>query len=113
MRSQTKAANNLAKTPSAINHLLNPNHPNKPTQTTMRLLELIVARERPQRFNAGSRTSKKTAKSNFAKREEFDARERKLIQRLRKLPAEDQKKVCPVIHSILLLLRGKRLSRKN
>jgi hypothetical protein len=43
--SPTEAAKRLGKTPAAINHLLNPNHSNKPTRTTLLLLRLLVAAE--------------------------------------------------------------------
>ncbi len=48
--SQTETARRLAKTPSAINHLVNPDHSNKPTQTTLRLLKLIIAQRAAQAF---------------------------------------------------------------
>jgi hypothetical protein len=44
---EAEAARKLGKAPSSINHLMNPNHPNKPTEATIRLLKLIVDRERP------------------------------------------------------------------
>ena len=51
--SQTETARHLAKSPSAINHLLNPDHPNRPSESTLRLLKMIIASERPDFLNTG------------------------------------------------------------
>ncbi len=97
--SQTEAARRLAKTPSAINHLVNPDHPNKPTQTTLRLLKLIIARERPDLFNARTFELKEAARNaNFAP---LSAKERDLIRRLRDLPRNEQERVYAVLRTLL------------
>jgi plasmid maintenance system antidote protein VapI len=97
--SQTEAAKRLAKTPSAINHLVNPDHPNKPTQTTLRLLKLTIARERPELFNARTFELKEAAsKPGHA---QLSAKERELFRRLRALPRDEQEKVYAVIRTML------------
>jgi transcriptional regulator with XRE-family HTH domain len=96
--SQTEAAKALGKTPGAINHLLNPDHPNKPTQTTLRLLKLMIARERPELFNARTLELKK---ANNAEAPQLIARERDLIRRLRELPRDEQEKVYAVVNAML------------
>jgi plasmid maintenance system antidote protein VapI len=97
--SQTEAARRLCKTPSAINHLVNPDHPNKPTQTTLRLLKLIIARERPDLFTARTFELKEAARN--ADPAPLSARERDLIRRLRVLPRDEQEKVYAVIRTLL------------
>jgi len=97
--SQTEAAKRLAKTPSAINHLVNPDHPNKPTQTTLRLLKLTIARERPELFNARTFELKESAgKPDHA---QLSAKERELFRRLRALPRDEQERVYAVIRTML------------
>jgi len=97
--SQTEAARELGNTPSAINHLVNPDHPNKPTQTTLRLLKLIIARERPGLFTARTFELKEAARN--ADVAPFSAKERDLIRRLRELPRVEQEKVYAVIRTML------------
>ena len=60
--SQSEAARRLRKTPSAINHLVNPDHPNTPTQTTLQLLKLIIASERPDLFEEAFASEEKPAR---------------------------------------------------
>jgi transcriptional regulator with XRE-family HTH domain len=76
---QTEAGRKLGKTPSAINHLLNPMHPNKPTLTTMLLLKMYV--------------------------NERNAVESDLIQQLKDLPSEQKENVNAVIRAALALTR--------
>lgn len=97
--SQTEAARVLGKTPGAVNHLVNPDHPNKPTQTTLRLLKLIIARERPELFNA--RTFELKGAARNADLAALSAKERDLIRRLRALPRDEQDKVYAVIRTML------------
>lgn len=97
--SQTEAAAKLGKTPSAINHLLNADHPNKPTKTTLRLLKLLIARERPDLFN--TRTFELKAMGRNAELAHLTAKERLLIGRLRELPRDEQEKIYAVIDTML------------
>jgi hypothetical protein len=97
--SQTEAAKRLAKTPSAINHLVNPDHPNKPTQTTLRLLKLIIARERPDLFNTRTFQLKEASPADDLGR--LAPRERDLIRRLRDVPRAEQEKIFAVIRTML------------
>jgi hypothetical protein len=111
--SQTEAAKRLGKTPGAINHLINPGHPNKPTQTTMRLLKMLVARERKGVLKAAKVTSKGNAESATAGDAQFSVKERDLIQRLRKLSGKDQEKVYAIIRAVLLLVWGRKTRKKK
>jgi hypothetical protein len=97
--SQTDAARVLGKTPGAISHLVNPDHPNKPTQTTLRLLKLIIARERPDLFTARTFQLKESARN--ADHIHLTAKERDLIRRLRELANAEQEKIFAVIRTML------------
>jgi plasmid maintenance system antidote protein VapI len=97
--SQTEAARQLSKTPSAINHLVNPDHPNKPTQTTLRLLKLIIARERPGLFTSNTFELKEAPRN--ADHTRLTQKERDLIGRLRELSRDEQDKVYAVIRTML------------
>jgi transcriptional regulator with XRE-family HTH domain len=96
--SQTEAAKRLGKTPSAINHLVNPDHSNKPTETTIRLLKLIIARERPELFNARTFELKESAKMEYS---QLNPKERDLIRGLRSLSPQEQEKIYAVIATLL------------
>jgi transcriptional regulator with XRE-family HTH domain len=96
---QTETAKKLYKTPSAINHLVNPDHPNKPTETTLRLLKLLMAGERPELFTA--RTFELKEPGRKADPAPLNAKERELIRRLRELPRDEQEKVYAVIRTML------------
>jgi plasmid maintenance system antidote protein VapI len=95
--SQTEAARRLRKTPSAINHLVNPDHPNKPSPTTMQLLKVIIAGERPDLINPQT-FELKEAPSGATR---LSPRETKLIEALQKLPAAEQEKVYAIIEAVL------------
>lgn len=99
--SQTEAARRLHKTPSAFNHLVNPNHPNKPAQLTLLLLRLIIARERSDLVNAQTCELKETrtkAKPNITR---LSPRERKIMESMRQLLPGEQQKVYAVIEALL------------
>lgn len=105
--SQSEAARRLHKTPSAINHLLNPDHPNKPTETTMELLKLIIARERPELVNAQTCELKEPwtgAKPNITR---LSPKEQKMIEGMRQLPLGEQQKVYAVMEALLRAVGGK------
>lgn len=99
--SQTEAARRLRKTPSAINHLVNPDHPNKPGQTTLLLLKLIIARERPDLVNAQSSELKDAPTGTKPNATRLSPRERQIIESLQQLPAAEQQKVYAVIEALL------------
>jgi transcriptional regulator with XRE-family HTH domain len=96
--SQTEAADKLGKTPGAINHLLNPDHPNKPPETTLRLMKLLIARERGGHFDERNSGSKGAANRETSP---LTARERGLIDCLRALPREEQERIYAVIDTML------------
>src|SRR5580658_10408408 len=95
--SQTEAAKQLRKTPSAINHLVNPDHPNKPTETMMQLLKIIIASERPDLINAKTFELKEEPPGKKPEAASLRPRERELIEKLRQLPPDVQEQIYPVI----------------
>jgi plasmid maintenance system antidote protein VapI len=104
--SQTEAARRLHKTPSAINHLLNPNHPNKPTQTMMQLLKLIITSERPDLVNPQTYELKETHYGAKPEAAALSPQERALIEKLRQFRPDDQEKVYAVIDVLLKTTGG-------
>jgi hypothetical protein len=98
--SQTETARKLAKSPSAINHLLNPDHPNRPTETTLRLLKLIIAQERPGFFEAGALELKDT-NSSAPQPPKVTDKESEMIQRMRSLPPDEQERIYAVVETML------------
>jgi transcriptional regulator with XRE-family HTH domain len=99
--SQTEAARRLHKSPSAINHLVNPAHPNKPTRTMMQLLHIIMASERPDLPNPQASGPKGAAKGGKPDVFRLSPRERGLIERLRRVPRTDKDKVYAIIEALL------------
>ncbi|MGA2748845.1 MAG: hypothetical protein ABSG59_08725 [Verrucomicrobiota bacterium] len=98
--SQSEAARRLHKTPSAINHLVNPTHPNKPTQTTLQLLKLIIASERPDLFEAAFEL-KENPIGGGLEQIRLSAKERELVERMRRLTAGERAKVYAVLNALL------------
>lgn len=99
--SQTEAARRLHKSPSAINHLVNPAHPNKPTRTMMQLLKVIMASERPDLIKPGTLDLKGAAPGAKPKIFRLSPRERALILDVKKLPAAEKEKVYAIIDALL------------
>ena len=99
--SQTEAARRLRKTPSAINHLVNPDHPNKPTQTMMQLLKLIIASERPDLINAQTFELKEAPADAKPETASLSPRERDLLEKLRQLLPSEQEQVYAIIMALL------------
>ena len=105
--SQTEAARRLRKTPSAINHLVNAEHSNKPSETTMQLLKLIIASERPDLINPQTYELKEARPGSKLDAARLSPRERKLIEGLQKLPPAYQQKVYAVIDALLGVMNRK------
>ena len=103
--SQTEAARWLHKTPSAINHLVNPGHPNKPTQTTLLLLKLIIARERPDFIKAQTCELKEAPTGAKPDATRLNSRELGLIQSMRQLPPGEREKAYAVMRALLRAIR--------
>ncbi len=103
---QTEAARRLRKTPSAINHLLNPNHPNKPTQTMMQLLKLIIASERPDLFNTQTYELREEPARPKTEAASLSLRERDLIEKLRQFPQDDQDRLYAIIMTLVKNMGG-------
>ncbi|HEX4122332.1 MAG TPA: helix-turn-helix transcriptional regulator [Verrucomicrobiae bacterium] len=98
--SQTQTAMKLGKSPSAINHLLNPDHPNRPTESTLRLLKLVIEHERPDFFKKGALDVRESSASEAAA-SRLTAKESRLIQRLRSVRPEEQGKIYAVVATML------------
>jgi hypothetical protein len=81
--------------------LVNPGHSNKPTQTMMQLFKLIIASERPDLINAQTYELRDATTSNKPEALRLSPRERDLIQSLKQLPPEDQRRVYSVIEALL------------
>ena len=105
--SQTEAARRLRITPSAINHLVNPDHPNKPTQTMMQLLKLIIASERPDLINAQTFELREAPPGAELAATHLSPKERELIEGLKRLPSPEQKKIYAIIEAFLRATGGK------
>jgi plasmid maintenance system antidote protein VapI len=111
--SQTEAARRLRITPSAINHLVNPDHPNKPTQTMMQLLKLIIASERPDLINAQTFELREAAPGAKWDAMHLTPRERELIEGLKQLPPAEQEKIYAVIEALLRATGRKGVKRRK
>jgi transcriptional regulator with XRE-family HTH domain len=98
--SQTETARRLHKTPSAINHLVNPEHPNQPTQTMMQLLKLIIASERPDLINPRTNELRDAPVTKMGQTY-LNPKERGLIEAMRLLSFEDQEKLYAIIEAFL------------
>src|SRR3984885_13909486 len=99
--SQTEAARRLRNTPSAINHLVNADHPNQPTQTMMQLLKLIIASERPDLINTQTYEFKEAPTGGKVAYGFLTPKERELIEGLKQLSPADQEKVYGIIEVLL------------
>jgi transcriptional regulator with XRE-family HTH domain len=104
--SQTEAARRLRKTPSAINHLVNPDHPNKPTQTMMQLLKLIIASERPDHINTQTYELRETPYGVKPEASILGMQEGELIEKLRQFPPEDRERLYSIIIAMLKSMGG-------
>jgi plasmid maintenance system antidote protein VapI len=92
---QAEAARQLAMTSGAVNQLVNPNSPVRPSQTTLRLFKLIVASQRPEAINA------KTLELKADPEAALSLPERKLIEALRKIPAAEVPRAYAVVHGVI------------
>jgi len=99
--SKSETARRLCKSPSAINHLLNPDHPNKPTGTMMELLKIIIAQERPGIIDGQTIELKDAGIGAKFDAAQFSLREREIIEGLKKLSVKDQEVVYSVVKALL------------
>ena|SRR5665213_1462834 len=99
--SQTEAARRLHITPSAINHLVNPDHPNKPTKSLMQLFKFIIVRERPDLINAHTFEFKEGPTATVPVTLHLDSKEWYMIENMRQLPPTEREKVYSVIRGLL------------
>jgi plasmid maintenance system antidote protein VapI len=92
---QAETARQLCMTSGAVNQLVNPNLPVRPSTTTLRLFKLLVASQRPEAMNAKTLELKANATNSFS------AAERKLIEALRKLPPSELPRAYGVVHHVI------------
>jgi hypothetical protein len=99
--SQTEAARRLYITPSAINHLVNPDHPNRPTKTIMQLFKHIIASKRPDLINAHTFEFKKAPAATVPGTLRLSSKECDMINSMRQLPLGERAEVYVVISALL------------
>jgi hypothetical protein len=92
---QAETARQLCMTSGAVNQIVNPNLPVRPSQTTLRLFKLIVAAQRPEAINTKTLELKEDPGSNLSNPEQ------KLIDALRKVPKADLLRAYAVIHGVI------------
>jgi hypothetical protein len=86
---------------SAINHLVNPVHPNKPTWTMMKLLNRIMAQERPDLVKPQDCEKKEALTAVKPGPTHFSPVEKKIIEGVRELPAAEQEMVLSVVNTLV------------
>jgi hypothetical protein len=89
---QTETARHLHMTPSAVNHIINPNHPTRPSLTTIQLFKLLLARDKPDSINV---------RTMQIKEEAIGAEERNIIEELRQLPRNERERVLAVMRTMI------------
>ena len=82
-------------TSGAVNQIVNPNSPVRPSPTTLRLFKLIVAAQRPEAINPRTLELKKSAEPALSEPE------RRLLESLRGIPAADLPLLYAVIRSVI------------
>jgi hypothetical protein len=82
-------------TSGAVNQLVNPNSPVRPSQTTLRLFKLIVAAQRPEAINA------KTLELKADPGSALSLPERKLIDAIRRIPPGELPRAYAVVHGVI------------
>jgi len=92
---QAEAARQLAMTSGAVNQIVNPNSPVRPSGTTLRLFKLMVASARPEAINSRTLELKETAPPPPTEGE------RKLVQALRAMNPADLPMVYAIFHAIV------------
>ena len=93
---QAEAARQLAMTSGAVNQLVNPNSPVRPSQTTLRLFKLIVAAQRPEAINA------KTLELKADPGSALSLPERKLVDAMRRIPTAELPRAYAVVHGVIM-----------
>ncbi len=113
---QAETARQLCMTSGAVNQIVNPNSPVRPSTTTLRLFKLIVAAQRPEAINPRTLELKPGAEPAL------NEPERRLVESLRAIPMGDLPLLYSVIRSVIAsfsnrsdaaaALRKSRISRK-
>lgn len=93
---QAEAARQLCMTSSAVNQIVNPSSPVRPSPVTMRLLKLIVTSHLPEAMSAAP-----MALREDAAKDPVTAPEHKLLSDLRALPEEERDRVYEIFNSVL------------
>jgi len=92
---QAEVARQLCMTSGAVNQIVNPNSPVRPSLTTLRLFKLIVAARRPEAINPKTLELKEDPGANLS------APERKLIDALREIPDSELPRMFAVMHGVV------------
>lgn len=90
--SQAEASRQLHMTTSAVNQIVNPASPVRPSPVTMRLLKLIVATQRPDAIHPETMALKEGV---------FTQQELKLIEDIRTLSDADRQRVYQIFYGVL------------
>lgn len=88
---QAEVARQLCMTSGAVNQIVNPNSPVRPSLTTLRLFKLMVAGERPEAMNARTLELKEGAEPGLTEPE------RRLLESVRAVAEGD----LPLLHAVL------------
>jgi hypothetical protein len=92
---QAETARQLCMTSGAVNQIVNPNSPVKPSLTTLRLFKLMVTSERPDAINPRTLELKEGAEPGLTEGE------RRLLESLRAVPAGDVPLLYAVLRSVI------------
>jgi transcriptional regulator with XRE-family HTH domain len=92
---QAEAARQLCMTSGAVNQIVNPNSPVRPSPTTLRLFKLMVAAARPEAINP------QTLELKQGTEPALNDPERRLVESLRAIPAADLPLLYAVLRSVI------------
>jgi hypothetical protein len=92
---QAETARQLCMTSGAVNQLVNPTLPVRPSSTTLRLFKLLVATQRPEAMDT------KTLELKESPADYMSASERKLVEALRRIPAAELPRAYAVLHGLI------------
>jgi hypothetical protein len=92
---QAETARQLCMTSGAVNQLVNPDLPVKPSTTTLGFFKLLVATQRPEAMNAKTMQLKESPGAHMS------AAERKLVEALRRVPEAELPRAYAALHGLI------------